>query len=103
MPFTIVIVGTGIAGLGAAIALTDAGHTVTIVEATSHLQSIGGIITIQANANRVLDSLGLFNSLLTICVAPPFAPSARRYEDGEFLIRRPAHVYEKEYGYSYDS
>jgi salicylate hydroxylase len=101
MPFKIVIVGTGIAGLAAAIALTDNGHNITVVEATSRLQSIGGIITIQANANRVLDRLGVFESLLTIGAASPCAPSARRYKDGEFLIKRPAKVYEKQYGYPY--
>jgi len=41
-----VIVGTGIAGLGTAIALKDKGHIVTVVESTSQLQPIGGIITI---------------------------------------------------------
>lgn len=99
MPFKIVIVGTGIAGLGAAIALKDKGHIVTIVEATSELQPIGGIITIQANANRVLDSWGVYESLLKICDAPPFAPGARRYRDGQFLIERPPELYKNEYGY----
>jgi salicylate hydroxylase len=101
MPFKIVIVGTGIAGLGAAIALTSKGHNVTVVEATSQLQPIGGIIVMQANANRVLDSLGVYKSLLNICVATPFGPSTRRYKDGEFLIKKPAEVHEKEYGYPY--
>jgi salicylate hydroxylase len=55
----------------------------------------------QANANRVLDSLGVYELLLTICIATPFGPSRRRYKDGEFLIKKPAEVREKEYGYPY--
>lgn len=99
MPLKTVIVGTGIAGLGTAIALKDKGHIVTVVEATSQLQSIGGIITIQANANRILDSWGVYEVLLTICAASLFAPCARRYKDGEFIIKRPPELYKKEYGY----
>jgi salicylate hydroxylase len=60
MPFKIIIVRTGIADHGAAIALTQKGHAVTVVEASPQLQPIGGIIVTQANANRVLDSLGVY-------------------------------------------
>jgi salicylate hydroxylase len=103
MPLKAVIVGTGIAGLGTAIALKDKGHIVTVVESTSQLQPIGGIITIQANASRVLDSWGVYEALLTICAATLFAPCARRYKDGEFLIKRPPELYKNEYGYPYVS
>lgn len=101
MDFKVLIVGTGIAGLAAAIALKDKGHSVTIVEATSQLQPIGGIITIQANANRVLVSLGVYESLLKICGASPFAPDARRYKDGKLLTQRHADLYEEKFGYPY--
>ena len=101
MPLKAVIVGTGIAGLGTAIALKDKGHIVTVVESTSQLQPIGGIITIQANASRVLDSWGVYEALLMICAATLFAPCARRYKDGEFLIKRPPELYKNEYGYPY--
>jgi salicylate hydroxylase len=99
MPFKIVIVGTGIAGLSAAIALAGKGHHVTVVEATSKLQAIGGIIIIQANANRVLDGLGIYESLLTICGTAPLSLGARRYSDGEFLFTQPAGAHGDEYGY----
>jgi salicylate hydroxylase len=101
MPFKIIIVGTGIAGLGAAIALTNKGHNVTVVEATSQLQPIGGIIVMQANANRVLDSLGVYEPLLTFCATTSVGPSTRRYKDGDFLIQKAAEAHEKEYGYMY--
>ncbi|KAE9364905.1 FAD/NAD(P)-binding domain-containing protein [Stipitochalara longipes BDJ] len=99
MPFKIVIVGTGIAGLGAAIALADKGHNVTIVEATSQLQPIGGIIVLQANASRVLDKLGVYQYFLATNAPTPFKRNTRRYKDGRLLIERHAEAYEKEYGY----
>ena len=89
------------AGLGAAIALTNKGHNVTVLESTPQLQPIGGIIVMQANANRILDNLGVYESLLPICAAKPFGPSTRRYKDGEFLIKKPAETHEQEYGYPY--
>lgn len=36
---------------------------------------------------------------MTICAASLFAPCARRYKDGEFIIKRPPELYKKEYGY----
>jgi salicylate hydroxylase len=101
MPFNVVIVGTGIAGLGAAIALSNKGHKITIVEATSQLRPIGGIIILQANANRVLDSLGIYQSLLLICASGPHWASTRRYKDGKCLIKMPTEAHEKAYGYPY--
>jgi salicylate hydroxylase len=101
MSFKIVVVGTGIAGLGAAVALTNKGHNVTVVEATTKLQPIGGIIVMQANANRVLDSLGVYESIKSICAAISLGPSTRRYQDGEFLIKKPPESHEKIYGYPY--
>lgn len=100
MPFR-VIVGAWIAGLGAAIVLTDKGHHVTVLEATSKLQAIGGLIVIQANANRVLDSLGLYQSLLTVCGTEPLLVGTRRYSNGEWLRKRPGTAYHKEFGYPY--
>src|SRR5690348_4953252 len=99
MPFKIVIVGAGIAGLGAAVALANKGYNITVVEATSQIQPIGGIIVMQANANRVLASLGVYESL--IGAGKQFGPSTRRYKDGEFLIKKSADAHEKEYGYPY--
>ncbi len=101
MSFRIVIVGTGVAGLGAALALTSKGHVVTVVEATSQLQPIGGTMVMQANANRILDKLGVYESLAKVCVVTPFGPSTRRYKNGDFLIKKPMEMHEKEFGYPY--
>jgi salicylate hydroxylase len=50
------VVGAGIAGLGAAIALSRAGHQVEVFETSQFKKEIGAAITLTPNANRVLDS-----------------------------------------------
>ncbi|KAK0728743.1 salicylate hydroxylase-like protein [Lasiosphaeria miniovina] len=52
----IIIVGAGIAGLGAGVGLRRAGHRVTILEQSSLLHEVGAAITIKPNASRVLQS-----------------------------------------------
>lgn len=56
MPFNIVIIGTGLGGLAASIALAQNGHAVTVFESTAKLQNIGGGISIQPNSMRVWDT-----------------------------------------------
>ncbi|ORY60950.1 FAD binding domain-containing protein [Pseudomassariella vexata] len=54
----IIVVGAGIAGLSAGIALRRAGHTVTILEQSALLQETGAAISIAPNASPVLRSWG---------------------------------------------
>lgn len=50
------VVGAGIAGLGAAIALCRAGHHVEVFERSRFKTEIGAAVTLSPNANLVLDS-----------------------------------------------
>ncbi|GKT50058.1 FAD-dependent monooxygenase OpS4 [Colletotrichum spaethianum] len=55
----IAIIGGGIAGLTAAIALRRAGHPVTIYEKSALSNEIGAAINVQTNASRPLLALGM--------------------------------------------
>ncbi|CZR60361.1 uncharacterized protein PAC_10257 [Phialocephala subalpina] len=86
MPFRIVIVGTGIAGLSAAIALSNKGHKVTIVEAAFQLQAVGGFVVADANASRCIDQLGTYQKFVEKCGIDHDRILFRRYADGQCVF-----------------
>ncbi|OJJ77780.1 hypothetical protein ASPBRDRAFT_111998 [Aspergillus brasiliensis CBS 101740] len=55
MTFNIIIVGAGIAGLAAAIALRSDHHTITILEQSSQSREIGATISLQPNASKIVE------------------------------------------------
>ncbi|KAJ7611803.1 hypothetical protein FB45DRAFT_941054, partial [Roridomyces roridus] len=58
-PLRVSIVGAGIGGLTAAIALKKNGHIIQVFEATEDKQEIGAGLGLQTNALRVLEHLGV--------------------------------------------
>jgi 2-polyprenyl-6-methoxyphenol hydroxylase-like FAD-dependent oxidoreductase len=58
------VIGAGIGGLTAAIALRQAGIECEIYEKTARLEEIGAAIALWPNATRVLKNLGVLQSLL---------------------------------------
>lgn len=58
MPSSAVVVGAGIAGLSAAIALRRAGWRVTVLERSRFSNEIGAAISVPPNATRALDRWG---------------------------------------------
>ncbi|KAF2233621.1 putative salicylate hydroxylase [Viridothelium virens] len=70
MPLDIIVVGAGIGGLCAAVALRQAGHRVKIFEKSSFATEIGAAIALAPNGSRVLSSLGFSYERARACLLP---------------------------------
>lgn len=66
----VIVVGAGLGGLGAAIAILLAGHDVTVLEAASEIGEVGAGIQVLPNSARVLDSWGLKSILEPYATKP---------------------------------
>ena len=84
----IAIVGAGLGGLAAAIALERDGHDVTVFEQASELGEIGAGIQLSPNATRVLASFGLLDAVGEVAVRP-VTGDLRRWQDGSPLVSQP--------------
>lgn len=84
----IIIVGGGIGGLAAAIALRRIGAQVEIYEQTGELREVGAGIQLSPNASRLLLRAGLGTALEQYCTRP-LAIVMRRWRDGTVLSRQP--------------
>lgn len=66
----IVIAGAGIAGLTAAIAFARQGFAVRLFEKSARLEEIGAGIQLSPNATRLLDELGVLETLMPAATVP---------------------------------
>lgn len=94
-PLEIVIVGGGIAGLSAAIAIGLAGHNVTVLEAAEKIEEIGAGLQFSANATRILATWGIDKSILGD-VVEPHSCIMKRWKDGTTLSAVALNSYHRE-------
>jgi 2-polyprenyl-6-methoxyphenol hydroxylase-like FAD-dependent oxidoreductase len=88
MALRIMIVGGGIGGLNAAIALRNDGHDVVVLERAPHMELIGAGITLFANAMRALDRLGVGDAVRAQGAAARWSAILRA--DGRELAQVPS-------------
>src|SRR5262245_43728482 len=87
-PLRIAVIGAGLGGLTAAVALHRAGFQVDIYEQALALTEVGGGINMGPNAARILYRLGLGEGLDREAVRPA-STHQRRWQDGRTLQRAP--------------
>ena len=80
----IALVGGGIGGLTAALALSQSSHEITVFERSAGIREIGAGVQISPNASRLLHSLGLGQAYSEIAVYPQRVV-LRRWEDDSIL------------------
>ncbi|KAM3515973.1 hypothetical protein MY11210_000513 [Beauveria gryllotalpidicola] len=84
----VIIVGAGIAGLTAGIALARTGHCVTIFESVSEITDVGAGIQIAPNASRILHRLGVLQHVMDRATVLERV-SVRRYTSDEEMTTFP--------------
>src|SRR3954468_10996884 len=96
----VAIVGGGIGGLAAALAMIQAGFKVTVYERSAQLVDLGAGITLAPNATRVLYHLGLGPGLEETAVTPPMT-EYRHYRTGAVIMRMITKDFREIYGAPY--
>jgi salicylate hydroxylase len=95
------VIGAGIGGMAAAIALRRAGLDVSLFEQTIAQREVGAGIQISPNASRLLGRYGLGDAMADVAVRPS-AIVFRRWQDGRVLGREElGDTIESRYGAPY--
>ena len=85
MPLDIAIIGAGISGLAAAIALSRDGHTVNVYERRPNPQQLSGSgLQIQPSAIKILRRWGLLDGFAKVAHESG-SVKMRRYQDGNLI------------------
>ena len=97
----IILIGAGIGGLTAAIALQSRGFKVEIYEQAPQLAEVGAGLTLSPNATHGLESIGLGPRLAQLATRPE-RQAVLHYRTGEVLVDLPrGDLPKKQYGADY--
>src|SRR3984885_12894960 len=100
-PLKIVIIGAGIGGLAAAIALRQRGFEVEIFDRSARLEEAGAGLQIGPNGVKVLRALGLEDELMRNAFEP-FSIMSITWDEGRLRFRQPLKAIAREkYGAPY--
>jgi 2-polyprenyl-6-methoxyphenol hydroxylase-like FAD-dependent oxidoreductase len=97
----IVIIGGGIAGLTAAVAMARKGLDAEVYEQASELKEVGAGVGLWGNAFRALRVIGLADEVVRLAGEP--AGSGVRRPDGAWLLYQPYEIMQKRWGAGFAS
>ncbi len=95
-----VVVGAGIGGLTAALALAAKGFRIVVVERAAELSEIGAGIQLAPNAGRVLAGLGLDKAIAAAAIEPQ-SIDVMAGRSGTWLVSIPGATFRTKYGFPY--
>ncbi|GKT43292.1 FAD-dependent monooxygenase OpS4 [Colletotrichum spaethianum] len=87
-PRNVIIIGAGVAGLSAGIALAQTGHSVTILERVPKISEAGAGLQLAPNATRILQRLGVLEEVMQH-ISVLSRVSIRRYDSDDELGSTP--------------
>jgi salicylate hydroxylase len=94
----ICVMGAGIGGLTASLALQRRGFKVSVFERATELREVGAGILVTPNAQRALEHLGVAEQVRADASSEPFGHYAR-YDTGEILVSTDARTVIEKHGY----
>jgi 2-polyprenyl-6-methoxyphenol hydroxylase-like FAD-dependent oxidoreductase len=97
----VLVVGGGIGGLAAALALARAGRTVRLVEQAREFSEIGAGLQLGPNAMRAFDRLGVYDDIASAAVFPRRAVVLDALDGSELTVLDFGARFVNRYGYPY--